>query len=96
LGEGLHYHRLSEKSENLYLFGQFVYWGISDICKRTLSINAFLSVGVKVGKTVGNSFTSNCETEVKEGSGKRAPICIVALRGEPGGRVPIPSTPQDM
>jgi hypothetical protein len=43
----------------------------------------------------GNSFSSNCETEVKGGSGNRAPISIVTLRREPGGRVPILRTPQD-
>jgi hypothetical protein len=58
------------------------------------SIDTFLSIGAKVGKMVG--FTSNCETEVKGGSGKTAPFSIVALRGEPGGRVPILRTPQYM
>jgi len=65
-------------------------------CERTLSINIFLSAGVKVGKMVRNSFISNSDTEVKGGSGRRAPISIVALIGEPGGRVPILRTPQDM
>jgi len=45
---------------------------------------------------VGNSFNSNWETKVKGGSGKTVPISIVALRGEPGGRVPTLRTPQEM
>ena len=50
---------------------------------------ASLSVGAPVGDLEGGSFTGDPETQMKEGSGYRAPLSTALLRGEPGGRAPL-------
>jgi hypothetical protein len=65
----------------LFLSGDFVYWGLREVCKRKPRKGALLSIGTPLG----GLFTGNSERQMKEGSENAASLSLWALcKGNPG------------